>query len=99
MKLSHVFGDKVSFVNCQFLAEDRVNKLIMENKMTTHTLSQMINTHEFGSFRNVLAMIGTWRKRIRNRRELARLTEHELHDIGQSWSSIAEEVNKPFWRA
>jgi uncharacterized protein YjiS (DUF1127 family) len=33
------------------------------------------------------------------RRELARLSERELHDIGRSWSDIAHEVDKPFWRA
>jgi uncharacterized protein YjiS (DUF1127 family) len=33
------------------------------------------------------------------RRELARLSEGELHDIGRSWGDIAHEVDKPFWRA
>ena len=26
-------------------------------------------------------------------------SERDLHDIGLSWSSVSEEVNKPFWRA
>lgn len=100
MIFSHVFADKVSFVNCHFLAEGGVNKRSKEIQMTAHTLSQMINTHEFGSsFHAFVAVVQTWRQRIRSRRELAQWSERELHDIGESHSTIAEEVNKPFWRA
>jgi len=31
--------------------------------------------------------------------ELARWTERDLHDVGLSWSDIAHEAEKPFWRA
>lgn len=40
-----------------------------------------------------------WRERARSRTELARWSERELHDIGVSASSVADEINKPFWRA
>ena len=40
-----------------------------------------------------------WRRRFRDRRELARWTEPDLHDIGVSRSDIAHELEKPFWRA
>ena len=40
-----------------------------------------------------------WRQRYRDRRELARWTERDLHDIGVSRSDIAHELEKPFWRA
>ena len=40
-----------------------------------------------------------WRQRYRDRRELARWTERDLHDIGLSPSDIAHELEKPFWRA
>jgi uncharacterized protein YjiS (DUF1127 family) len=43
--------------------------------------------------------LGLWRSRVRSRRALARMSERELADIGVSWSQIAEEVSKPFWRA
>ena len=39
-----------------------------------------------------------WRQRYRDRRELARWTESDLHDIGVSRSDIAHELEKPFWR-
>jgi uncharacterized protein YjiS (DUF1127 family) len=67
--------------------------------MTAYILSVVTNTHEFGFFRNALETLRTWQRRGRARRELARFSERELHDIGISWSSIAEEVNKPFWKA
>jgi uncharacterized protein YjiS (DUF1127 family) len=40
----------------------------------------------------------TWRKRSRERSELARLNEYQLHDIGLSRSLITVEIEKPFWR-
>ena len=40
-----------------------------------------------------------WRQRYRDRRELARWSERDLHDIGVSPSDIAQELEKPFWRA
>ena len=67
--------------------------------MTAYILSAVINSHESGFFRNALATLRVWRERSRNRRALSRWTERDLHDIGLSWSSVADEVNKPFWRA
>ena len=67
--------------------------------MTAFILSTMTNSHEFGFFRSALATLRTWRERARMRRELANWGERDLHDIGVSWSDIATEVNKPFWRA
>jgi uncharacterized protein YjiS (DUF1127 family) len=67
--------------------------------MTAYTHSVVTNTHEYGFFRTALETLQTWQRRSRARRELARFNERELHDIGVTWSSIAEEVNKPFWKA
>jgi uncharacterized protein YjiS (DUF1127 family) len=49
--------------------------------------------------RNFLAIVRLWRVRARSRRELAALSDRELQDMATCWSSIADEVNKPFWRA
>jgi uncharacterized protein YjiS (DUF1127 family) len=40
-----------------------------------------------------------WWQRYTARRELAQWSERELHDIGRSWSDVAYEAEKPFWRA
>jgi uncharacterized protein YjiS (DUF1127 family) len=39
-----------------------------------------------------------WRQRDRDRAELARLSEGELHDIGVTSAERWAEINKPFWR-
>ena len=49
--------------------------------------------------RNILSTVRIWRARAHARRELAARSERELLDMGTCWSSIAEEVSKPFWRA
>ncbi len=49
--------------------------------------------------RNILSTVRIWRGRAHSRRELAARSERELRDMGTCWSSIADEVSKPFWRA
>jgi len=49
--------------------------------------------------RNILSTVRIWRARAHVRRELAARSERELRDMGTCWSSIADEVSKPFWRA
>ena len=41
----------------------------------------------------------TWQMRRRTRRDLARMTDHTLRDIGLDPFAAAHEVAKPFWRA
>ena len=67
--------------------------------MTTFILSAVIHGQQAGLFRRTLTTLRTWQERARARRELSRWSERELHDIGVSWSTVAEEVNKPFWKA
>ncbi len=40
-----------------------------------------------------------WRRRIRERRALAQLTEHEPADFGASTADVYRELATPFWRA
>ena len=47
----------------------------------------------------VFMLIATWRRRARERRDLARLDDHLLRDIGIERSDVAAERAKPFWRA
>lgn len=46
--------------------------------------------HAFGQVR-------VWRTRVLERRELSRLDDHMLRDIGVDRSMVDEEVQKPFW--
>jgi uncharacterized protein YjiS (DUF1127 family) len=50
----------------------------------------------FTAFNQILA---GWRRRARERRELATLDSRTIRDLGLSSSEVQFEVNKPFWRS
>jgi len=51
-----------------------------------------------GAFAAVAGVIGTWRERARERRELALLDARSLRDLGLNPGNVKYEANKPFWR-
>ncbi|TMJ53466.1 MAG: DUF1127 domain-containing protein [Alphaproteobacteria bacterium] len=59
----------------------------------------MTNHHDWDLVKQVSDTLHTWRDRVPQRRDLAQWTDRDLHDVGLSWSDIALEVRKPFWRA
>ena len=67
--------------------------------MSTFTHDSMINHHGRGFLAQLSETFHIWRQRQLQRRQLAELTERDLHDVGLSWSDIAYEAEKPFWRA
>ncbi len=67
--------------------------------MSTYTHESMINHHGSGLFERLSETLRTWRQRQLQRRQLAELTARDLHDVGLSWTDIAYEAEKPFWRA
>jgi uncharacterized protein YjiS (DUF1127 family) len=67
--------------------------------MSTFTHESMINHHASGFFAQIRETLHVWRERQRARRQLAQLSARDLHDVGLSWSDIAYEAEKPFWRA
>ena len=46
-----------------------------------------------------LATLREWRRRSRDRAELARFDERMLRDIGVARADVWREINKPFWRS
>jgi uncharacterized protein YjiS (DUF1127 family) len=46
----------------------------------------------------LLAQFKVWRRRMRERRALAELTDRDLLDIGATRADIQNELAKPFWR-
>lgn len=66
--------------------------------MSTFTHHTMTNHHGWGLVKQINDTLYIWRNRVRQRRELAKWTDRDLHDVGLSWSDIALEVKKPFWR-
>lgn len=67
--------------------------------MSTCTHESMINHHEQGILAQFSELLHVWSDRYQRRRELTQWSERDLHDIGRSWSDVAFEVEKPFWRA
>ena len=59
----------------------------------------MTNHHGQGFLARINDTLHVWRERQRQRRELAQWSNRELHDVGLSWSDVASEAEKPFWRA
>lgn len=57
-----------------------------------------ISQHE-DALARLVATLGRWGRRMREREQLARLTELELRDIGVAPAQARVEANKPFWRA
>jgi uncharacterized protein YjiS (DUF1127 family) len=49
--------------------------------------------------RRLIALIGTWRRRVRDRRELASMSDELLRDLRLTRSDVLHEIRKPFWRA
>jgi uncharacterized protein YjiS (DUF1127 family) len=47
----------------------------------------------------VAARLRLWRRRIRERRALAALTERELADFGATTADVYRELSTPFWRS
>jgi uncharacterized protein YjiS (DUF1127 family) len=105
MILYHILEDKLSFVNRAHKANILDTEvLFQEMKMTASIHHMMINNHgprahAPRAYARALDEIRLWQRRAQQRRELARWTDRDLHDVGVSWSTVATEVSKPFWRA
>ncbi|MCK1395398.1 DUF1127 domain-containing protein [Bradyrhizobium sp. 1] len=67
--------------------------------MSTLTHNSMTNHHAPGLIQQIGETLHVWHERYRNRRELSNWTARDLHDVGLSWTDIAYEADKPFWRA
>lgn len=52
-----------------------------------------------GPWMAAVVLCRAWRRRVRDRRELAALDYRMQRDIGVTPDEIAHEVGKPFWRA
>ncbi len=67
--------------------------------MTDTTLSQLTKYHASDRLAQFRAAFALWRRRARERSELAAMNAHDLRDIGISRAEAEFEIRKPFWRA
>lgn len=72
-----------------------------QSSMFTHSLTaQRARTGTTaGTLTQLIERYYTWRERARSRRDLMRLSEHQLHDIGLSRHDAETEWQKPFWQS
>lgn len=63
--------------------------------ISLHYTSQAPLAGTYTAFGQILA---TWRRRAKERRELASLDHRTLRDLGISSTDVQFEANKPFWR-
>ena len=64
--------------------------------ISLHYTSKAPLAGTFTAFNQILA---TWRRRARERQELAGLDQRTLRDLGLSPGDIQFEASKPFWRS
>ncbi len=67
--------------------------------MTDITLTRLRKYHASDRLAQVRAAFALWRRRARERSELAAMNAHDLQDIGISRAQAEFEIRKPFWRA
>ena len=68
--------------------------------MTTSALKNRFalrHTTVSGTFAQTWTIIGLWRERARQRRDLAEMSPEMLRDIGVSPRAARAEANRPFW--
>ena len=100
MILYHVKADKVSFVKTGSGVQiNDVATYQTEGIMAYTTFGRMTNYQSSSVLSGVVAQFRLWRRRARERQQLAQLSERDLHDIGMSRGTVYAELQKPFWRA
>lgn len=67
--------------------------------MSTLTTHSMTNHHAASLFGQIGETLHVWHERYRTRQELSQWSARDLQDLGLSWTDVAYEANKPFWRA
>lgn len=72
-------------------AASMLRPVMHQHKDRTRLLQQVLT--KIGS------ELGEWRRRSRDRRALAAMSERSLRDIGLTRYDATYEASKPFWRA
>jgi uncharacterized protein YjiS (DUF1127 family) len=67
--------------------------------MTIVTVADLHEQPREGMLERLSATLALWRKRSRERAELAMLQARDARDLGITVASIQFEANKPFWMA
>jgi uncharacterized protein YjiS (DUF1127 family) len=77
----------------------RARAIAMARPVAWHRLPSPPPAESGGVLRSIIDLIRLWRRRVRERRELAQLDYRTLRDVGITPAEVEHECNKPFWRA
>lgn len=69
-----------------------------QNNQINPFLPTSRNMYRNSGVTGIFAAVTFWIGRRATRKQLARLSNHELHDIGISRADAMAEATKPFWR-
>lgn len=67
--------------------------------MTIFTVADLRDHPTESILARVPGTLALWRKRARDRAELARINDRDARDLGLDPGVLAFEASKPFWRA
>ena len=67
--------------------------------LTNSQLTARVPQPTRGWFAQTVETIRAWRRRLEQRRALARLDARELADFGATSADVYRELRTPFWRA
>lgn len=67
--------------------------------MTIFTVADLRDYPAESILARVPGTLALWRKRARDRAELARINDRDARDLGLDPGVLAFEASKPFWRA
>ena len=67
--------------------------------MADLTFETLTNFHAPTAVAGLLHKTAEWRRRGRQRRELAQLSDRELQDIGVTRMEVEYELSKSYWQA
>jgi uncharacterized protein YjiS (DUF1127 family) len=92
-----VFGERAPQDRARL---SRMNPPFPTEAATAAITDDGLTNHQPSGFfpRALCATLRRWRRRARERAQLAAMSERELHDLGLSHGSLYAELQKPFWR-
>jgi uncharacterized protein YjiS (DUF1127 family) len=91
-------GPMASFNNRAGVSENAQDSRPVAFSIGVKSAVLLIASSMLSLISRVTGKLRTWRQRDRERAELARMSQAELHDIGVSSADRWEEISKPFWR-
>lgn len=70
----------------------------LESRNEFAQLARVANEHSLKTLRKLTSVLKQWHRNYTTRRQLSRLNDHELRDIGLERDMVRQECRKAFWQ-